>query len=384
MKKIVLGLSIAIVAIWLIAAAAAKSKKSTVAAREWPMGLGRLDAVPSRYPKQTRTAAATELVRIAKDAGIEFDKRSRPQAPDVVAEYTRRQLQRTDRTIEPAPPLPPEVAAIRRHLLSGRPIGWEVDIARGTSAPLPNLLAHMRLSRLLTASALERARLGDAGAWDDLRAQHELSRALWKRPELISALIAMAIDRNMIAAARKMPAPAPAWFDEVRTFDYRKAMLAASQADTWLISASIREYAESAAHQENPLKRFVERTIKAPYLELSRADLVAHQRETATDIARMNVCAFDSVGYAGKRLEEVSWWNGPAKVVTPNIMGIWHRLFRLRAELELTEHALGLRSGSQSQCSDGQWIVTANMVKFSRPIPSPAPANSVIPLEIRR
>lgn len=382
MKKILVSLVIVIAAVWLILSFAAKSKKTTVAAREWPMELGRLDSVPARYPKQTRTPAAAELERLVKNVGIEFLKRSGQQAPDPIAVYVRKQLQRTDRTIEPAPPIPVELAPVRAHLLSGAPIGWDVDIARGASAPLPNLLAHMRLTRLFTASALERARTGEHAAWDDLRASHTLSRGLWKRPELISALIALAIDRNIIAAARQMPTPAPAWFDEIRNFDYRKAMQAAMQAEAWIISASIREISDSVSAEANPLRRFWDRMVKGPYYELSRADLVAHQRNTAVEISKVRVCALDAQDFERRRLAEVAWWNQPGKFLAPNVMGSWERVFRLRAELELAEHALGLRSGSQSRCSDGHWIVTPASVKFSKAIPLDSP--SEIPLEIRR
>jgi hypothetical protein len=255
---------------------------------------------------------------------------------------------------------------------------WDVDIARGSSAPLPNLLALIKLGRLLTAGALERARLGDAGAWYDLQAQHELTRGLWRRPELISALIALAIDRHLIAAARKMPLPAPAWFGEVRTFDYRRAMVAAMQADAWVVSATMRDFYEGDDDRDHWVRRLVDRTIKAPYAELSRADLIAAQRDAAVAIATQQTCALESAEV------KPSWWNRPAQVLMPNITSAWQRTFRVRAELELTEHALGLRSGSQSRCSDGHWIVTSQRVTFSKPIPSPGPSSFVIPLEVER
>jgi hypothetical protein len=370
-KKIVLAAVIVIVAASLFLAFGAKSRTRTVRAREWPMGLGRLDSVPARYPKGERTPAAIELEELAA-------KTVQPGVPDPVANYVRAQLQRLDRRIDPAPPIHANVPAIRSLLLSGRPIAWRVDMTRGANAPIPSLNVLMRISRLLTASALERARLGDAGAWDDLRAQRALSRGLWQRPEFISALIAMAIDRNVIAAARKMPLPAPAWFDELRTFDHRKAMLAAMQADTWLISSSIKEYFASRGEGRNGLEALFDQTVDQSYGELSRAELAARQREIASQLAELTTCALDFPD------PSVPWWNEPAQSLMPNIIATWHRVFRLRAEIELTEHALGLRSGPQSQCSDGHWIVTPSSVKFSKPIPLAAPKDSVIPLEIRR
>lgn len=337
MKKIIVAVIPVIVAALLLLTFGAKSRNKTASAREWPMGLGRLDSVPARYPKQPRTQAASELEQL---------------------------VVKTD------------VPAIRSLLLSDRPIAWEVDISRGASAPIPNLNVQMKISRLLTASALERARLGDAGAWDDLRAQRVLSRGVWQRPEFISAIIALAIDRNVIVAARKMPLPAPAWFDEVRRFDHRKAMLTAMQADTWMISSSIREYFDSRGEGRNRLKELFEGTVDKSYGELSRAELAARQREMANQLTTVRGCAPEL------RDPSVPWWNEPAQSLMPNMIEAWRRAFRLRAEIELTEHALGLRSGPQSRCSDGHWIVTPSSVKFSKGIPLEGPAAT--PLEIRR
>ena len=370
MKKIVVSLVVVLVAVVVVVTVATRNRKSTVRTREWPMGLGRLDTVPARYPKAARTPAATELEQLAA-------KTVHAKGPDPIADYVRAQLQRVERAIDPAPLLPENVPAIRAVLLSGRPIAWDVDINGGANSPRPNLNVQRRVSRLLTASALDRARLGDAGAWDDLHAQRVLSLALWQRPELISAIIAMSIDRNVIAAARKMPLPAPAWFAELRTFDHRKAMLTAMQADTWMLSASIRDDAGSDGAAADGAAQRINQLIDGTYVELSSADLIARQRELATEIAELTTCTVDVPA------PTVSWWNPTAEFLMPNVIGAWARVFRLRAELELAEHALGLRSGPNSRCSDGHWIVTASSVKFSKPIPL-GRAPGVIPLELKQ
>jgi len=336
-KKIVLAAIIVIVAASLLLVFGAKSRNRTVRSREWPMGLGRLDSVPARYPKAGRTPAAKELEQLAAKS---------------------------------------DVPAMRSLLLSGQPIAWEVDISRGANAPIPNLSMVMKISRSLTANALERAGRGDAGAWDDLRAQRVLSRGFWQRPEFVSAIIATSIDRNVIVAARRMPLPVPAWFDELRTFDHRKAMLTAMQAETWMISSSIKDFFDSRGDGKNEMEELFDQTVDHVYGELSRAEMTARQRELANQLAKVTGCALEV------RDPAVPWWNEPAQTLMPNINAAWRRVFRLRAEIELTEHALGLRSGPQSQCSDGHWIVAPSSVKFSKVIPLEGP--TATPLEIRR
>lgn len=228
-----------------------------------------------------------------------------------------------------------------------------------TATPAPDLVQLMRAHRALVRSARERARRGDAGAWDDLRASWKLTGELWQRPELISCYIALAIARGTIEAAREMPLPAPAWLGAMLGFDYRKAMLAAMQGEAWMLS-----------------RRIGENTLFA-------ADMLAHFREMAADAAAIEECAFDSSRFRAKR--ELPWWNVPAKRSMPNVMAAWQRVARLRAEVELTERALQLRRGEapspQSLCSDGSWIVTTYSVRFSRDMPASAPGLPPVPLQ---
>jgi hypothetical protein len=383
MKRIVIWVVAVIAAAWLIITLVAGSANSTAVARDWPMGLGSLESVPPRFPNQTRTAAALELERLSGAVGITFDRSAPTQSgPDPFADYVRQQVQRTDRGIDPAPPIPPGVAAIRAHLLSGEPIGWDVEISRLSGAPLPNLVAHMKLSRLLTASALERARTGDAGAWDDLHAQWALSRGLWRRPELVSAMIALAIDRNVVLVAPRMPLPAPAWFGEMRAFDYRKEMLAAMQGEAWVIAAEIAARDDYAGG--NWVRRAVQTTILRPYIALSRSDYLAQQRASAVELAKVTACGFDSERFTHERMNAVPWWNHGAKQAMPSVFGAWQRVFRFRAELELAEHALGLRGGQSSECADGNWVVTPTSVKFSKVLPLIGVRANGTPLEITR
>jgi hypothetical protein len=387
MKKFGIALALAI-AVVIVAAAlvfmfAANDAKQTANSREWTMGLGTLDSVPKRYPPRKTNAAALELERLAKPIGVDFQGR-RDRGAGEVATYLRTQLARPEATIDPAPAFLEQnragIDAVRAHLLSAGPLEWELDLSHGLSGPMPSFRSQMEVGRLLTANALDRARRGDAGAWDDLRAEWELTRNLWQRPEMISSMIGLTLARHIAAAARKMPAPAPAWFNEVRTFDYRKAMLASLQSDTWIIGAELKDVSIDDSGM-NPIRR-VRDWMAKPYLVMARADFLAHQRETAAVLAKAPTCALDPAIF--QQVEELAWWNRIGGIVMPNTTLLWQRVFRIRAELELTEHALGLRGGPQSQCADGTWIITQQSVKFSKDIPSMEAGVPGIPLEIRR
>lgn len=383
MKKIGIALVVAVAAAGLVFLLTANDAKRTANSREWAMGLGTLDSVPKRYPPRKTNEAALELERLAGSIGIDFQRR-REQGKDEVADYVRAQLARPEAAIDPAPALLEThragIDALRAHLLSAGPLEWELDLSRGLSGPMPSYRSQMQIGRLLTANALDRARRGDAGGWDDLHAQWKLSRNLWQRPEMISSMIGVAMARHIAAAARKMPAPAPAWFSDLRTFDYRKGMLASLQSDTWMIGEALQDFSSDEISR-NPVRR-VRDWVARPYLILARAEFLEHQRATAAVLASANTCALDPAIF--DEVDELSWWNRIGGVVMPNTTAMWQRVFRIRAELELTEHALGIRGGPQSQCSDGTWVVTPQAVKFSKDIPSKEGSGPGIPLEVRR
>lgn len=275
MKKLIVAVLV-IVAAWLVVSLTGSSTNKTAAGRDWPLGLGPLESVPERYPVTVKNEAARKLERLAA----------------------------TD-----------DAAALRALLLSGRPLVWDSDIRRGTRAPMPDVRMSMRVSRLLTKSARE------TKSWDDLRAQWELAKPLWRRPELISAVVAMGITRNIVDAADEMNAPAPAWLDELRTFPFRKAMITVMQADAWSSSLMIKEYA--ARSRDGNVLRQAEDAILAPYYRLSRGDYVAKQRRAAAALAKGEPYRYD-----------VAWWNRPVEMMMPNTTLVWERLAQLETDVK--------------------------------------------------
>ncbi|HEX6159918.1 MAG TPA: hypothetical protein VF111_07115, partial [Thermoanaerobaculia bacterium] len=210
----------------------------------WPLGAGPAGAVASRYPNQETTPAAQRLTQLAKYFRIPLGPKregdpaiARPLQRDLEP-YLDAQIARPSFAVDPAPPLlvsifgTAQFAAIRAELLRGEPIGWPVRFERSGSPP--NLTGHLMLHRLLIASALERARRGDAGAWDDLRASRELNRSLWSRPEVLSHVVALQMTRTAVAAARKLPPPAPPWFEEMLGEEMEPRFVRSLQAEVAL------------------------------------------------------------------------------------------------------------------------------------------------------
>jgi hypothetical protein len=402
MRKFLLFTVALIAAAWLLMWGGARLMDrayTSASGHEWPLDLGLIEGVPARYPPAEMSPAALRLIQAAARCQIDMAPRElRPSFAGVsdplgptrqgVTEYVRQQIERPDPAIAGPPQGVAEflaahagdLADVRSVLLTSDPLVWPTNLQAGPAAPLPNLLGHMYLARLLQANALDRGRIGDRGAWDDLRASWNLTGGLWKRPELISWLIALAIARNTNAIARKLPVPEPQWLREMQELDYRRSALAAYQAEAWSIRNGA--YIETTIDDETGFVRRVTDVVMAPYTQMSAADLVEAERKTARVIAANERCDFPT-DLASRR---TGWWNLPARSVpTPNISSIWQRLFRFRAELEATDRTLRLRKGQpsleRSGCPEGKWIYTDRGFRFSHRFPKPPTPQIDIPLE---
>lgn len=347
MRRLLIAIAVLVVivlGVWLAMHGLDRRAERNALETPWPLDAGPASAAASRYPKQDLSPAASELAQLATYFRVPLAPRRDNDVTiaeplkRVLEPYVHAQLARASFAIDPPPPLlarmfaAPQFAAIRARLLRSEPIVWPTSFER--SGPVPNLTGHVTLHRLLIASALDRARRGDAGAWEDLRASRELNRSLWSRPELISHVVALQMTRSAVAAARKLPPPAPAWFEELLTEEMEPRFVRSLQADLVLA-------------------------------ESTRALLVG--RDTTNEAAASRACAVDGRAFDARVKEH----EPPEEL--PSMGSTWQRIGRYRAEREATRIALAVRSGAQpplaSRCSDRKWIIDGGVVRLDAPLP---------------
>jgi hypothetical protein len=318
--------------------------------RPWPLGLGLVADAPKRYPATKDNAAAVKLIELARKADVDLRQSRRMTGYEerrALMNYVREQLERSGDAID-APPadiaeqLEQHAAAldeIRAHVLSAGPIVFASDATfRGSrdEAPGPNLVMLQHLQRQFVVRALVAARDGNPEAWDELRVVWELARPLWGHPESMSVLTASTAARMVNTAARKMPLPPPAWFAEIASFPYERALVSVHQVEAWRggpgANVRLRGMADAVLRA-----KACDRT--SPQFEAVREELGARD--------------------------------------TPNLVSAWERLMRFRAEREATQRVLQMRAGQtpsrDSQCADGSWEVTATSFKFTREAPVEPP-----------
>ena len=319
----------ALVLAWLTALVAAKRSWWRAGREPWPAGLGTLRDFPRQFPKQETSAAAKELMRLA--APLANDHPVHASVATFVARHHARDRVAVD-------PLPGEIAAffaahvreidaVRDHLLRrGREVAWAMDVQKGFDAPLPNLLTHLRLVRLLAARAQAH------GDWNDLHAAAVLVDSLDRRPEMGAQLIALAASRTINAAVWKMPVPPPSWVGAMHGVDRRRLLVRAWQHESWVVW---RHLPYRRGSPFGPPGR--------PFLFVSAANLAEHHRVTAALYLEVLGCGFDPEEWHALRAAELPRWNIPGRALLIDFAAPWARVMRYGAERDATANVLRAR-----------------------------------------
>jgi hypothetical protein len=339
MKKVLIGVAVLALLVWVVSWFRTPQAVATSAARPWPGGIGPLESVAGRFPPLQANDASVKLTALAtalpKNEGVD--------------DFVLREIARGELTIGESPALP-NVSAIRELLLR-EPIVWERpggigDV--GDKETTARRVVQMTVARSLVASALAKGRAHDPAAWEDLHAVWNLARSLDAQPQMMSQTAAFAMVRMINAVAWKMPLPAPAWLGELQQRDGVRRLLEAFQY-------------QAASYWQDGAKMFPTKFL---------ADSVERDRGIAGSLFNETRCDV----------------NAPMNDLGVDLSSVWRRAFRYRAEREATANALRVREGkpieTRSRCSDGGWTFDGTTLRFRREIPTAAP-DTPMPLTLR-
>jgi hypothetical protein len=162
--------------------------------------------------------------------------------------------------------------------------------------PLPNLLAHMRMFRVLCMASLEAETRGDhAKAWEYQHAAWQLIQGLYQRPEMISRLIAVAGVRLSAATLRKLEPPAPAWANDLLSLHLRAGMYDSLRYEMTTSRLAIQTSPSFTLSDEEagPGER-IAMTITRPVIKWAMADVVAVAADEFSTASKKDLCAFDA------------------------------------------------------------------------------------------
>ena len=342
--------------------------------KSWAATLGTREAILSRYPPAEADPPARELERLTTSIGIDVaprlgEGRARPSREEARAhatvkpalgDYLTAQLGRAERGPE-APPAKVQaflearagaIEAVRAHLEGGRVPRWEVHLERGVEAPIPNLLGHIDLQKLLVTDALVRLRDGDRGtALRDLEAGWTLMLSLADSPHLICQLIALSDARMVAGVLRQIEDAPPVWQLRLREQDFRGSFITALKYEGWiwtqwpdapLWGGGLRGLGQGLLHR-----------VGRPYFDLCMADVSDQFRERLENLEDVQaLCDYDLAAYEANLDLDVPRWNVIGKITVPNIAGSVDRLARLELDVELTILVMDLEAARDAQ---GEW-----------------------------
>jgi hypothetical protein len=286
----------------------------------------------------------------------------------------------------------PALQEVRDLLQRETPV-WIRQPQKGMAAPLPNLLSHIQLTRLLVADALRSHALGqDNLALVDLDAAWRLSESLESNPELISQLIVIAMRKMDMGALRKLDGVPQAWQRRLETWDPHKGIVTAFRAEAaaWELEAKQLEPSSQDAGSGKGGHGLLGMFLR-PYMRLGTADAVGRLLSMIQEERKAGPCPPDSaVLTLGERAaKSIPWWNLPGKMMFPNLSSSWLRAKYARIQEELTCKVIQIKAArstmddlpndlpgiEKSFCPKERWTYTLTSdggisVSFSGPMPA--------------
>jgi len=348
--------------------------RTSTARQGWDEVLGSWDEVMQRYPATEANASALESERLAAGLGLMIAPRHTerwgtiPEAQRVAFErvrfalfhqFLKDQIERARRgPIDPPPTelsaymaeYGEELTALRRHLIRGAVPVWESDLSAAEYAPLPNLLGHINLQKLLAAVALARLHAGDSdGALADIEAAWQLSKSLRDSPILISQLILLAGVRYQLGVLRQVPDVEEIWLDRLAEHDFRASFIDAMKYEGW-----VWLYFDGSNHEELPLWQRAMAPLSRPYTKLCLADVSEAWRERLVNLERVDaICDRDLAPYGAEMEITLPRWNKVGEMYVPNLVNAIDRMARLELDLELTR--LVIEADTKRRANGGAW-----------------------------
>ena len=279
--------------------------------------------------------------------------------PEAVAKFLRDQA--------------PVIAGVRRLLLENPPPVWKQTNKGFADASLPNLLQTLNLEKVLATDALAAVSRGERDlALEDLDAGWRLCDALNKRPELISALVTIAMVRMPVGVLRFVDDVPAKWQDRLKAYVPRSGLGRAYQFEACFLFEMARTGTADWAFGSKPtwIQRFVA-MLSRPYVRLCLADGARIELEMVKAAEASGPCPEGLEAEMSDILAHAPGWNFIARIALPNLSSSWGRAYRMQLDLEMTGKILLAEAARRkdgpawpeavpgiesSICPKGKWI----------------------------
>ena len=255
----------------------------------------------------------------------------------------------------------PGLDALYARLRSGDPPRWERHLERNVQAPLPNLLGHVQIQKLMLADAIDAVATGASERSDlALEASWRLNEALRDGPHLIELLVALHITRQQAGAVRLLPAPADVWAERMQSVRYTDKVIRSLALEGRMLVEAIG----AKAPPSGGVMAGTAQLLTGPYRRQCAADSGGELLERLERLSKLNhVCDRDLEALGASLSWESPWWNKLGEVAVPSLSAAVRRAARADFDAELTARLLRLDSevGSGSGTAESfAAVVTAS------------------------
>ena len=252
---------------------------------------------------------------------------------------------------EEVPPCPPHVREflveyrhrlrqISEHILESAPLQWPFERERGFESPIPNVLGHMKLQRLLIAAAAVHP--DDASI--HLPAARRLNLSLGRRPELICRMFAGNAAGGIAAAERKLEA------DPTPSLNPREQVITGLLNDTRLFHVFVANLAATRKGEFGPLGQ-LKALLDVPVLRFWASDQSFRLFELREHLLTEPPCFLDPT-FDDALMSRVPSWNPLGRLMTPRVSALWNRALGSALEIELTQLVHQARA---EHLASGRW-----------------------------
>jgi hypothetical protein len=363
----VVSAALAVVVGLFVILAGVASYKTAKVERGWEATLGSWDEILERYPSMDADDAALELERLS--ARLDHEGRPRP-TPEKTAEFkaVRADLSGYRQTLLEQPrrrPVRPpakvaaflaaheeDLAEVRHHLLGRGVPRWEMHLERVTEAPIPNLLGHIDLQKLLITDALAKTSDGDRErALQDLEASWTLMQSLSDAPILISQLITLADARLLVGALRQIENVPDVWRTRLTEHDFRQGFTTALKYEGlyWTKIDDTADFTSLTGFANKLLN-----SVAKPYVRYCLADISDDYRRRLENLDEVRaICDYDLSARRADLDIPIPRWNLIGGLIVPSLGGAVNRLAILELDLELTRRLIELEEARRAR--DGAW-----------------------------
>jgi hypothetical protein len=211
------------------------------------------------------------------------------------------------------------------------------------------------VQKTLAAQALWALERGEERlAAEDLEASWKLHDALADRPEMISAIVDMALLRYQAGVLRKLPNAPPAWRERLRTVDPRAQLLRGYKLEACAILEAGSSSSWTRLMTSDPgVHHGIVARVSQGYVRLCAAQGADKLLDMVELLQASDPCAADTKGRVDQIVQGIPKWNFFARIALPNLTTSWRRADRMKLDLELTEKLLQAREARD--LNGGRW-----------------------------